>query len=116
MVHIEKLLQLASEQSAFSGLIYKRLMIAPVRQALPTPTGWLISPTKDFVLFFIRDPKSRMSFPDVMTQLWYCTIEGIPTQLKNTRRLDLESANETWTELITNGWALVEHQINDDAA
>ena len=91
-------------------------MIQLGRQALPSPTGWLISPTRDFVLFFIRDPKSQISFPDVITQLWYCTIEGIPTQLKNTRRMDLESAIETWNELITNGWELVEHQINEDAA
>ena len=91
-------------------------MIESVQKTHPTPTGWLISPTKNFVLFFIRDPKSQMSFPDVMTQLWFCTIEGIPTRLKNTRKIDLESAIETWTELITNGWELVEHQINEDAA
>ena len=57
-----------------------------------------------------------MSFPDVMTQLWYCTIEGIPTQLKNTRRMDLESAIATWSEPITNGWDLVEDQIKKNAA
>ena len=91
-------------------------MIKPKRQALHAPAGWLVSPTRDFVLFFIRDPKSRISFPDVMTQLWYCTVEGIPTRLKNTRRMDLESAIETWTELITNGWQLLEHQITEDAA
>ena len=86
------------------------------RNAIPSPTGWLVSPTRDRVLFFIKDPQSRMNFPDVMTQLWYCTVEGIPTRLKNTRRIDLKSAIETWTELITNGWELVEHQINEDAA
>ena len=91
-------------------------MIEPVQKILSTPTGWLISPTRNFVLFFIRDPKSKMSFPDVITQLWFCTIEGTPKRLKNTRRMDLESAIETWTELITNGWELVEHQINKDAA
>ncbi len=52
-----------------------------------------------------------MTFPDVMTHLWYCTIEGIPTRLKNTRRMNVENAIETWTELITNGWELVEHPI-----
>tara|TARA_B100000945_G_scaffold163169_1_gene130891 strand:- start:331 stop:504 length:174 start_codon:yes stop_codon:yes gene_type:complete len=57
-----------------------------------------------------------MVAPTVLTQLWYCTEEGIPTQLKNTRRLDHESANETWNELIFNDWELVEHQINDAAA
>ena len=91
-------------------------MIEPIRRSLPTPTGWLVSPTRDLVLFFIRDPKSHMSFPNVITQLWYCTVEGIPTQLKNSRRIDLESAIETWTELITNGWELVEHQINEHVA
>jgi len=91
-------------------------MIDQVRQVIPNPTGWLISPKREFVLFFIRDPNSQMIFPYVMTHLWNCTFEGIPTQLKNTRRIDLESALETWSELITNGWKLVEHQINEDAA
>jgi len=91
-------------------------MIEPIREALPTVTGWLIAPTRDFCLFFIRDPKSPMSFPSVMSQLWYCTVEGIPINLKNTRRMDLDSAAETWSELVTNGWELVEHQINEDAA
>tara|TARA_Y100001968_G_C19242838_1_gene660347 strand:+ start:455 stop:730 length:276 start_codon:yes stop_codon:yes gene_type:complete len=91
-------------------------MTEPVQRALPAPSGWLISPKRDFVLFFLGDPKSQMSFPDVMTQLWYCTLEGIPIRLKNTRRLNLESAIETWMELITNGWELVEDQNNENAA
>tara|TARA_B100000965_G_C19368922_1_gene659400 strand:- start:250 stop:486 length:237 start_codon:yes stop_codon:yes gene_type:complete len=77
-------------------------MNKPAREALPTVTGWLISPTKDFCLFFIRDPKSSMSFPSVLSQLWFCTKEGIPTRLKNTRRMDLDIATETWKELIHN--------------
>ena len=52
------------------------------REALPTPTGWLVAPTRDFCLFFIHDPKSVMVAPTVLTQLWYCTEEGIPTKLK----------------------------------
>ena len=80
------------------------------------PTGWLVAPKKDQVLLFIKEPKSRITFPEVITQLWYCTSKGIPTHLKNTRRMDLESAIETWTELITNGWELVEHQIHKDVA
>ena len=91
-------------------------MNQPIREALPTPTGWLVAPTRDFCLFFIRDPKSVMVAPTVLTQLWYCTEEGIPTKLKNTRRLDYESAHETWNELLSNHWELVEHQINDAAA
>ena len=87
-------------------------MNQPIREALPTPTGWLVAPTRDFCLFFIRDPKSVMVAPTVFTQLWYCTEEGIPTKLKNTRRFDYESAHETWNELLSNDWTLVQHHIN----
>tara|TARA_B100000945_G_C19964068_1_gene404440 strand:+ start:91 stop:366 length:276 start_codon:yes stop_codon:yes gene_type:complete len=87
-----------------------------IREALLTPTGWLVAPAKDFCLFFIRDPKSVMVAPTVLTQLWYCTEKGIPTQLKNIRRLDYESARETWNELLSNDWELVEDQIHAAAA
>ena len=60
--------------------------------AATAATGWLVSPTRHFVLLFITDPQSQMNFLDVITQLWYCTIEGIPTRLKNTRKMNLESA------------------------
>ena len=96
--------------------IKQRIMNQPVREALPTPTGWLVAPTREFCLFFIRDPKSVMVAPTVYTQLWYCLEDGTPTKLKNTRRLDYESAYETWNELLSNDWELVEHQINDAAA
>ena len=84
-----------------------------IKETLPTPTGWLVSPKKDLCMFFIRDPKSLMSCPSVMTQLWHCTEEGIPTKLKNTRRLDDKNALETWHELQSDGWQLIERQIND---
>ena len=87
-------------------------MNEPVREALPTPSGWLVAPAKDFCLLFIRDPKSAIAFPAVLTQLWSCTKEGVPTKLKNTRKLDYQSYYETWNELISNGWKLVEHQFN----
>ena len=90
-------------------------MKEPKREALPTITGWLVAPTRDFCLFFILDPKSSVGYLSVLSQIWYCTIEGSPTKLKNTRRIDLNSAEETWRELISNGWELVEDQINDDA-
>tara|TARA_Y100001968_G_scaffold63237_1_gene53986 strand:+ start:351 stop:626 length:276 start_codon:yes stop_codon:yes gene_type:complete len=91
-------------------------MNQPIREALPTLTGWLVAPTREFCLFFIRDPQSPMTFPNVLTQLWYCLEDGTPTKLKNTRRLDYESALETWNELLSQDWELMEHQINDDAA
>ena len=91
-------------------------MNEPVREALPTPTGWLVSPTREFCMFFIRDPKSAIAFPTVFTQLWYCLEDGTPTKLKNTRRLDYLSANETWNELQSQDWKLMENQISDAAA
>ena len=93
-----------------------RIMTATARRSLSAPTGWLINPEKKLVLFFIRDPKSLMRLPNVITQLWHSTEEGIPTQLKNTRKLDLASAIETWNELLNNGWSLVDYEINKDAA
>ena len=91
-------------------------MIEPVREALLTPTGWLVVPARELCMFFIRDPKSAMAFPTVFTQLWYCLEDGTPTKLKNTRRLDYQSAHETWNELQSQDWELMEHQTSDAAA
>ena len=85
-------------------------------RAVPTPSGWLMNPEKKRVLFFIRDPKSLVRMPKVITQLWYATEDGVPTKLKNTRSMDIESAYETWNELLSNGWQVVEHKINEHAA
>jgi len=52
----------------------------------PTPSDWLFNPARKF---FHTRPKSAMGcVPTVFTQLWYYTVKGIPTKLKNTRRLD----------------------------
>ena len=91
-------------------------MIQPIREAIPTPTGWLASPTREFCMFFISDPKSEIAFPRVFTQLWYCLEDGSRTKLKNTRILDFQAAHETWNELLSQDWELVEPQINNQAA
>ena len=96
--------------------IKERIMNQPISEALPSPTGWLVSPTREFSMFFIREPKSVMTLPTVLTQLWYCLEDGTPTKLKNTRRLDFQSAHETWIELVSQDWELVEYQINDEVA
>ena len=57
-------------------------MNEPIREALSTPTGWLVAPTREFCLFFIRDQKSVMVAPSVFDQLWYCAKEGIQTHVK----------------------------------
>ena len=73
------------------------------------PTGWLINPKGEMVLFFIKDPKSLMRLPQIITQLWYA-LDGVPIRIKNSRTLDLNSAAETWNELMRSGWKLVENE------
>ena len=68
-------------------------MNQPIRKALPTQRGWFVASTRDFFLFFIRDPKFDRVAPKVLTQLWYFTKKGIPTKLKNKRQVDYESAH-----------------------
>ena len=50
-------------------------MKEPKREALPKVTGWLVAPTRDFCLFFIRDPKSsgglKKHFLDLDNSYWY---------------------------------------------
>ena len=53
-----------------------------VREGLATVKGLFVSPTRDFCLFFIPDPKSQMSIPSVISQLWYCCMEVMPNKLK----------------------------------
>ena len=91
-------------------------MTESLPRALPSPAGWLVSPDKDFALFFVRDPNSLMRVPIVITQLWYSVKEGIPKKLKNTRKVELESAIETWNELLSHGWEFVDYQVNDEVA
>ena len=96
-----------------AGMSYNRNQ--SIREKLPTPAGWLVAPTRGFCLLFIRDPTSVIVAPTVFTQLWYCSEKGIPTKLKNTRKLEYDSALETWNELLSNDWKLLAHQINDAA-
>ena len=89
-----------------------------IRKGSATPSGWLINPEKELMLLFIRDPKSLMRMPNVITQHWHSNKDGTPTTLKNIRTMNLEGSIETWNELLSNGWELAEldHQINNDAA
>ena len=52
-----------------------------------------------------------LTFPSFSLVGSVCHGFWIPTKLKNTRRLDYESAHETWNELLSNDWELVEHQF-----
>ena len=61
------------------------------------PTGWLVDPEKKRIIFFIKDPTSLMRLPKVITQLWYAS-DGIPIEIKHSRKIDLDGAIETWNE------------------
>tara|TARA_B100000902_G_C26396548_1_gene475686 strand:+ start:151 stop:447 length:297 start_codon:yes stop_codon:yes gene_type:complete len=54
---------------------------------------------RDFILFFIRDPKSQISFTGMVIQLLHCTIKDIPTQLKNTRRMDINCSKKSFRDV-----------------
>ena len=81
-----------------------------VRRPLDVPTGWLINPEKNLLLCFIRDPKSLMRNPKVITKLWFSSLELRPIKLKNIRLLDLNGAVETWNELLENGWESIDFE------
>ena len=68
-------------------------------------------PLEEVGVFSHTIPTFTNSDDNVMTQLWHSNVEGIPTRLKNTRKMNLESAIETSNELLGNGWELVEQKL-----
>ena len=88
-------------------------MNQPIREALPTPRGWLVEPTKDFCLFFIRDPKSVWFLRQFSLSFGMALKKEFQQQLKNKRQFDYESAHEALNELLSNDWRLIEYQINN---
>ena len=91
-------------------------MNQPIREANPAPAGWLVSPTREFCMSFIRDPKSSRHFQECIHNSGIALRMALQPNLKNARRIDLESAIETWHELLTQEWELMKNQINEDAA
>ncbi len=86
------------------------------KNGIPSPSGWLVCPARNLALLFITNSKHPKNARNITTQLWHCTIKGIPTKLKNTRKMDLESAIETWNELLNHGWEGITEQINNRVA
>jgi len=71
------------------------------------PNGWLVDPKGKCLLLFRKDPKSLQRLPKVLMDKWDATSEGTPSQFRNSRKVDLEPAIETWDELIEHGWRFV---------
>ncbi len=70
---------------------------------IDTPNGWILKPEGSYLIFFERGKKSPRKNIKVYTNLFYANEIGEPGQLKNTRLHDLDSAIETWNELIAGG-------------
>ena len=77
-------------------------MNQPIKEALPTPTRFLVAPARDWCMFFILDPKSDGSFKCFYPTLALHHIRH-HNKIKKYKRLDYESSYETWNELVSNG-------------
>ena len=80
-----------------------------------TPNGWILNPQSSFLILFEKCKKSARNNINVYTHLFYANHLGEPAGLKNTRLHDLDSAFETWNELIAGGWTQVTNQFQESA-
>ena len=79
------------------------------------PEGWLLDPNGRWLLHFHKDPISWKRWPKFYLDKWSIPSRGTPYNLKNRRKVELEPAIETWTELIQNGWREVDDQFGQAA-
>ena len=80
-----------------------------------TPEGWLIDPKGRWLLLFHRDPKSAQSLPFFYIDKWNISHIGTPDTFVDRRKVHQDPANETWEELIRNGWKQIDHQFGEVA-
>ena len=80
-----------------------------------TANGWLLNPQSSFLMFFEKFKKSSRNDIKVYTHLFYVNQLGERAGLKNRRLHDLDSAFETWNELIAGGWTEVTNQFQESA-
>ena len=76
------------------------------------PEGWLVEPSNKWLIHFHKDPMCLHRLPKIFMDKWDSTPLGTPAVFRNTRKVGLQPALETWNELIQNGWKEVE--FNDD--
>ena len=80
---------------------------------IDTPNGWILNPQGSYLILFEKCNKSPRKKIKVYTHLFYANEMGEPGRHKNTRLHDLDSANETWNELIARGWTEVTNQFQE---
>ena len=79
------------------------------------PNGWLLNPQSSFLILFEKCKKSDKNGIKVYTHLFYANHLEEHEGLKNRRLHDLDSAFETWNELIAGGWTVVTNQFKKSA-
>ena len=80
-----------------------------------SPSGWILNPQGSYLILFERCNKTPRNNIKVYTHLFYANEMGEPGGLKNTRLHDLDSAFETWNELMAGGWTEVTNQFQESA-
>ena len=78
---------------------------------IDAPTGWLFNQENGLLIFFESYKKSLSKNLKVYTHLFFANELGEPAQLKNSRLHSIDSAYETWNELISGGWQIVTNKF-----
>ena len=79
------------------------------------PDGWLRDPKGKWLLCFVQGPISSQKFPQTYIDKWDVSPIGTPDKFVNRRIVGLEPAIETWDELISSGWLIVDNQFGNAA-
>ena len=76
------------------------------------PTGWLFNKKSGLLILFESYKKSLSNNLKVYTHLFYANELSEPAQLKNSRLHFIECACETWDELFSGGWQIVNSKFH----
>ncbi len=78
------------------------------------PSGWLVDPTGERMVLFIKDPMSERQYPKFYIDKWSAD-NGIRTRFKKRKIAVKEEAVRIWISLIENGWNKVEPLVGEVA-
>ena len=67
------------------------------------PSGWLVDPSGDRMILFIKDPMSQRTLPKFYIDKW-SSENGKRTKFKNRKISTFEDAKRVWNNLIEDGW------------
>ena len=70
-----------------------------------TPSGWLLSPKSDRLIYFQRCYKSSRKNIKIIILFYYSNEKGEPIKLKNSERISIGKGWKKWHSLVTEGWS-----------